>query len=82
MSFCIYVTMYVCSSHNVYLYICLFSILVNIYGSQEMFVIEYRNLLADRLLQSLNYDTTKEVCVCMCVCVCIYVYILYVCLCL
>ena len=26
-----------------------------------MFVNEYRNLLADRLLQSLNYDTSREV---------------------
>ena len=39
----------------------LFSILVNIYGSQEMFVSEYRHLLADRLLQGLNYDTSREV---------------------
>ena len=40
-----------------------FSLLVNIYGSREMFVNEYRNLLADRLLQSLNYDISREVCV-------------------
>ena len=39
------------------------SILVHIYGSQEMFVSEYRTLLADRLLQSLNYDISREVCV-------------------
>ena len=26
-----------------------------------MFVSEYRTLLADRLLQSLNYDTSREV---------------------
>ena len=39
------------------------SLLVNIYGSREMFVNEYRNLLADRLLQSLNYDISREVCV-------------------
>jgi anaphase-promoting complex subunit 2 len=37
------------------------SILVYIYESQEMFVNEYRALLADRLLHSLNYDTTREV---------------------
>eukprot|EP00731_Ephydatia_muelleri_P024290 Em0016g561a len=37
------------------------SLLVNIYGSREMFVNEYRNLLANRLLQSLNYDTCREV---------------------
>jgi len=35
---------------------------VNIYGSREMFVSEYRSLLADRLLQSLNYDMSREVC--------------------
>ena len=28
-----------------------------------MFVNEYRNLLADRLIQSLNYDISREVCV-------------------
>lgn len=37
------------------------SLLVNIYGSREVFVSEYRNLLADRLLQSLVYDTSREV---------------------
>ena len=37
------------------------SLLVNIYGSREVFVSEYRNLLADRLLQSLAYDTSREV---------------------
>lgn len=36
---------------------------MNIYGSREMFVSEYRSLLADRLLQSLNYDMSREVCV-------------------
>ena len=34
---------------------------MNIYGSREVFVSEYRNLLADRLLQSLAYDTSREV---------------------
>ena len=38
------------------------SILVNIYGSQEMFVSEYRHLLADRLIQALTYDISREVC--------------------
>ena len=37
------------------------SLLVNIYGSYEMFVAEYRNLLADRLLQSFNFDVSREV---------------------
>lgn len=44
--------------HNL-LWFC--SLLVNIYGSREVFVSEYRNLLADRLLQSLVYDTSTEV---------------------
>ena len=43
------------------------SLLVNIYGSREMFVNEFRNLLADRLLQSLNYDTSREVSTVYCV---------------
>ena len=34
--------------------------LVNIYGSQELFVNEYRNLLADRILSSFSYDTARE----------------------
>lgn len=41
-----------------YMYI---SLLVHIYGSQEVFVNEYRTLLADRLLMTLDYDTTREV---------------------
>ncbi|KAL0586309.1 hypothetical protein ABG067_003921 [Albugo candida] len=35
-------------------------ILVNIYGSKEVFVSEYKVLLADRLLQALNYSTEKD----------------------
>ena len=35
--------------------------LVSIYGSCEMFVAEYRNLLADRLLQSCTFDISREV---------------------
>lgn len=35
--------------------------LVNIYGSKELFVNEYRTLLADRLLSQLNCDTEKEI---------------------
>ncbi|XP_014681229.1 PREDICTED: anaphase-promoting complex subunit 2-like isoform X2 [Priapulus caudatus] len=37
------------------------SMLVNIYGSKELFVNEYRTLLADRILSQFNYDTEKEI---------------------
>lgn len=37
------------------------SMLVNVYGSKDLFVNEYRTLLADRLLSSLNYNTEKEI---------------------
>nr|XP_006818421.1 PREDICTED: anaphase-promoting complex subunit 2-like [Saccoglossus kowalevskii] len=37
------------------------SMLVNIYGSRELFVNEYRTLLADRILSSFNYDTAREI---------------------
>lgn len=37
------------------------STLVNIYGSSELFVNEYRTLLADRLLAITDYDVDKEV---------------------
>lgn len=37
------------------------SMLVNIYGSSELFVNEYRTMLADRLLSITDYDTDKEV---------------------
>ncbi|CAG9761203.1 unnamed protein product [Ceutorhynchus assimilis] len=37
------------------------SMLVNIYGSKELFVNEYRTLLADRLLSQYNCDTEKEI---------------------
>lgn len=36
------------------------SLFVNIYGSKELFVNEYRVLMADRLLEALTYDTDKE----------------------
>lgn len=36
------------------------SMVVNIYGSRELFVIEYRNLLAERLLTQLDYNSEKE----------------------
>ncbi|XP_068695380.1 anaphase-promoting complex subunit 2-like isoform X3 [Montipora foliosa] len=36
------------------------SMLVNVYGSTDLFVSEYRTLLADRILSSFNYDTEKE----------------------
>ena len=38
--------------------------LVNIYGSRDLFVSEYRTLLADRILSSFNYDIAKEVWLC------------------
>lgn len=41
-----------------------FSMLVNVYGSKDLFVSEYRTLLADRILSSFNYDTEKEVISC------------------
>eukprot|EP01135_Chromosphaera_perkinsii_P010821 Nk52_evm16s2241 gene=Nk52_evmTU16s2241 len=37
------------------------SMLVNIYGSKERFVTEYRTLLADRLLSDPNVETEKEI---------------------
>lgn len=37
------------------------SMLVNVYGSKELFVNEYRILLADRLLSQFNYNTDKEI---------------------
>ncbi|TYZ62631.1 hypothetical protein PybrP1_006910 [[Pythium] brassicae (nom. inval.)] len=36
-------------------------ILVNIYGSKELFVNEYRMMLADKLLQNLDYNTDRDV---------------------
>lgn len=35
--------------------------LVNVYGSKELFVNEYRTLLADRLLTQYVCDTEKEI---------------------
>ncbi|KAL1131096.1 hypothetical protein AAG570_012333 [Ranatra chinensis] len=37
------------------------SMLVNVYGSKETFVNEYRTLLADRLLSQFTYNTEKEI---------------------
>ena len=37
------------------------SILVSIYGSKELFVDEYRLMLADKLLANLDFNTDKEV---------------------
>lgn len=37
------------------------SMLVNIYGSKELFVQEYRTLLADRILTQFNYEIVKEI---------------------
>lgn len=35
------------------------SLLVSIYGSKDIFIDEYRGVLADRLLQQLNYNTAR-----------------------
>lgn len=37
------------------------TMLVNVYGSKELFVNEYRTLLADRLLAQYSCDTEKEI---------------------
>lgn len=37
------------------------SLLVSIYGSKEIFVNEYKTVLADRLLHQLNYNTAREI---------------------
>ena len=37
------------------------SMLVNIYGSKELFVNEYRSLLSNRLLAHFTYETDKEI---------------------
>ncbi|CAN0338597.1 unnamed protein product, partial [Scytosiphon promiscuus] len=37
------------------------SMLVSIYGSKELFVTEYRLMLADKLVNNLAYDTDREV---------------------
>lgn len=37
------------------------SMVVDIYGSKELFVIEYRNLLAERLLTQLDFNPDKEI---------------------
>eukprot|EP01116_Phalansterium_solitarium_P011803 TRINITY_DN27598_c0_g1_i1.p1 TRINITY_DN27598_c0_g1~~TRINITY_DN27598_c0_g1_i1.p1 ORF type:complete len:814 (+),score=307.14 TRINITY_DN27598_c0_g1_i1:142-2583(+) len=37
------------------------SLLVNIYGSPELFISEYRTMLAERLLNILDYETDNEV---------------------
>lgn len=37
------------------------SLLVSIYGSKDIFIDEYRGVLADRLLHQLNYNTAREI---------------------
>ncbi|XP_063702469.1 anaphase-promoting complex subunit 2 [Culicoides brevitarsis] len=37
------------------------SMVVDIYGTKELFVIEYRNLLAERLLSQLEFNPEKEI---------------------
>ncbi|VDM25760.1 unnamed protein product [Hydatigera taeniaeformis] len=38
----------------------LLSLLVGIYGSKKSFLVEYRNLLGQRLLRQLNFDTAAQ----------------------
>lgn len=38
-----------------------FSMLINLYGSRDTFINEYRNMLADRLLLLRDYETASEV---------------------
>ncbi|ALC42647.1 mr [Drosophila busckii] len=37
------------------------SMVVDIYGSKELFMVEYRNLMADRLLSQLDFNSEKEI---------------------
>lgn len=37
------------------------SMLVNIYGSKDVFITEYRTILADRILSQFSYDTDREI---------------------
>ncbi|RXM95033.1 Anaphase-promoting complex subunit 2 [Acipenser ruthenus] len=37
------------------------SLLVSIYGSKELFISEYRSVLADRLIHQLSYNTAREI---------------------
>ena len=37
------------------------SMLVNIYGSKELFVNEYRTLLSNRILSQFTYDPEREI---------------------
>ncbi|KAI7812855.1 anaphase-promoting complex subunit 2 [Triplophysa rosa] len=37
------------------------SLLVSIYGSKEIFINEYKTVMADRLLHQLNYNTAREI---------------------
>uniref|UniRef100_A0A3Q2PNP1 Anaphase promoting complex subunit 2 n=1 Tax=Fundulus heteroclitus TaxID=8078 RepID=A0A3Q2PNP1_FUNHE len=37
------------------------SLLVSIYGSKDIFIDEYRGVLAERLLHQLNYNTAREI---------------------
>ncbi|XP_023030784.1 anaphase-promoting complex subunit 2 [Drosophila willistoni] len=37
------------------------SMVVDIYGSKELFMVEYRNLMADRLISQLDFNSEKEI---------------------
>jgi hypothetical protein len=43
--------------------------LVDIYGSTDLFLNEYRSLLSEKLLSLTSYQIGVYVCVCVCVCV-------------
>ena len=37
------------------------SMLVNIYGSKDVFITEYRTILADSILPEFSYNTEREI---------------------
>ena len=37
------------------------ALLVSIYGSSDLFIVEYRNLLSDKLINNTKYSTESEV---------------------
>jgi anaphase-promoting complex subunit 2 len=37
------------------------ALLVSIYGSSDLFIVEYRSLLAEKLITNLKYHTDQEV---------------------
>lgn len=37
------------------------TVLVNLYGSQEAFIAEYQNMLAEKLMSAKNYQIDEEI---------------------